>query len=120
AFSIALPIVFFALMYGAFGGQQGFNGTAHVVDLDNGPAAQDLLTRLDSVQGLEVQMYTEEEANEALDRSAVVSVAVIPPNFSDGLAAGETVTVKFRQRGSGGDEGQIVANIIQGAARDLA
>ena len=36
AFSILLPIVTFALMYGAFGGQTLFKATASVVDEDKG------------------------------------------------------------------------------------
>ena len=39
AFSIALPILLFALMLGAFGGGASFNATAHVADLDGGGAA---------------------------------------------------------------------------------
>ncbi|MEX2430598.1 MAG: ABC transporter permease [Dehalococcoidia bacterium] len=120
AFSIALPIVLFALMYGAFGGDQRFTGTAHVVDMDGGPVADDLLQRLESVEGLSVSLYTEEEANEALDRSRIFSTVIIPQGFSEGLAAGQQVTVTFRQRGSGGDEGQIVASIVQGIAQGLA
>ncbi len=33
AFSLALPVVLFALMYGAFSESGQFNGTAHLVDL---------------------------------------------------------------------------------------
>ena len=36
AFSLLLPIAIFALMYGAFGGQSLFHGTAYVVNEDEG------------------------------------------------------------------------------------
>ena len=36
AFSLILPVAIFALMYGAFGGQSLFNGTAYVVNEDPG------------------------------------------------------------------------------------
>ena len=119
AFSFALPIALFALMYGVFSGSDLFNGTAHVVDLDDGPIARELIERLEHVDGLVVKLYTEEEAEKALDRSAVLSAVVIPDGFSEGLQAGEPVALTFRQRGSGGDEGQIVASIVRGAVQDL-
>ncbi|MBC8476963.1 MAG: hypothetical protein H8D49_01330, partial [Dehalococcoidia bacterium] len=36
AFSLLLPVVTFALMYGAFGGEMEFHGTAHIVNQDPG------------------------------------------------------------------------------------
>src|SRR5690606_21693157 len=87
---------------------------------DGGAAAEDVLTRIAGIGGLEVQEYPLEEAEQLLDRSAVTSVAVIPAGFTEGLSAGELVTVTFRQRGSGGDEGQIVASIFQGVVQDVA
>ena len=120
AFSFALPIALFALMYGVFSGSDLFNGTAYVVDLDNGPMARELIERLEQVEGLEVKLYTEEKAEKALDRSAILSAVVIPDDFSEGLQAGEPVALTFRQRGSGGDAGQIVASIVRGVTQDLA
>ncbi len=120
AFSIALPIVLFALMYAAFGNDVDFNGTAHIADLDGGSRSEALIDRLRQVDGLRVELYTEEELDDALDRSAVVSGAFIPPGFTAGLDGGVPVAITFKQRGRGGDEGQIVASIIQGAAQDMA
>ena len=51
AFSIGLPIVMFALMYGAFGGEPSVSITAHVVNLDDGPVSGELLQRLEAVEG---------------------------------------------------------------------
>ena len=72
AFSIALPIVLFALMLGVFGGEASFNDTAHVVDLDGGDAARELIERIEDVEGLDVRLYTEAKLDDALDRSAVL------------------------------------------------
>ena len=47
AFSIALPILLFALMVGVFGGDTSFNSTAHVADLDGGDAARKLIERIE-------------------------------------------------------------------------
>jgi ABC-2 type transport system permease protein len=120
AFSLALPIVLFALMYGVFGGEETFNGTANVVDLDRGPMAQELVSRLEQVDGLRVRLRTEEDAASALDRSAILTAVVIPSGFSEGLQMGMPVSLVFRQRGSGGDEGQIVQSIVRGAAQQMA
>ena len=120
AFGILLPIVLFALMYGAFGGEATFNATAHVTDLDRGAMSQALIERLEQVKGLDVELYTEREINQALDDSSVVYAAVIPADFTENLEAGRPTGITFRRRGSGGDEGQIVASIIRGIAQDIA
>lgn len=120
ALGIALPIVIFAVMYGAFGGGTAFNGTAHIVDLDPGPKSDELIDRLSEVQGLDIEFYTESEMDDALSRSAVTLGAIIPADFSKSLDAGEPTSITFRQRGSGGAEGQIVASIIRGSAQEIA
>ena len=118
AFGIALPIALFALMYAVFSGE-GFDGTAHIVDLDGGPMSRELVVRLEAVEGLELEFYTEAEAERALDRSRIVFAAFIPAGFSEDLTSGRPTRLTFRQRGSGGDEGRIVMSIIRTAAEEL-
>ena len=120
AFSIALPILLFALMYGALSSESAVFTPASVVDLDGGPHARELVDRLDSLASLEVEERTEADAAAALDRSAILFAVVIPAGFSEALAAGEPTPLVFRQRGNGGDTGQIVAAIVRGIARDMA
>ena len=120
AFSIALPILLFALMYGALSSESDVFTPASVVDLDGGPHARELVDRLDSLSSVDVEERSEANANEALDRSAILFVVVIPAGFSDALEAGEPARLVFRQRGNGGDTGQIVAAIVRGIARDMA
>ena len=120
AFSIALPIVLFALIYAAFGDETSFSGTAHVLDLDGGPVALDLVGNLKEVDGLAVKTHTQDEADRGLDRASILTLVVIPVGFSAGLEAGQPVSLDFKQRGEGGDEGQIVAAIVRGVAQDLA
>jgi ABC-2 type transport system permease protein len=120
AFSLALPIALFALMYGVFGGDETFNGTANVVDLDGGPAAQEFVSRLESVDGIRVRLRPSEEADRALDRAGILTAIVIPPQFSNDLAAGQPVKLTLKQRGEGGDEGQIVASIALAVAQRMA
>ena len=120
AFSIALPILLFALMYGALSSESEVFTPASVVDLDRGPHARELVARLDSLAAVEVEERTEADAEAALDRSAILFAVVIPAGFSDAMEAGEPAPLVFRQRGNGGDTGQIVAAIVRGIARDMA
>ena len=120
AFSIALPIVLFALMFGVFGSETSFNVTAHVADVDGGEAARKLIERIENVEGIDVRLYTEERLDDALDRSAVLTGFVIPAGFTTNLESGRPATVRVKRRGSGGDAGQITASIVRGAAEGLA
>ena len=120
ATSIALPIALFSLMLGVFGGGASFNGTAHVANLDEGAVSDELIERLNRVDGVSVELYTGAELNDALDRSAVLSGFVIPAGFSANMEAGTPSVITVRRRGSGGDEGQIIGSILQGIAQDLA
>ena len=120
AFSIALPVLLFALMYGALSSESEVFTPASVVDLDGGTHARELVARLDSLSSVEVEERTDADANDALDRSAILFAVVIPAGFSDALEAGELAQLVFRQRGNGGDTGQIVAAIVRGIARDMA
>ncbi len=120
AFSIALPILLFALMYGALSNEPEFYASASVVDLDRGPQARQLVARLDALPEISVEERTEADANGALDRSAILFAVVIPTGFSDALSAGEPAPLIFRQRGNGGDTGQIIAAVTRGVVRDMA
>ena len=119
AFSIALPILLFALMYGAFGGDASFHATAHVVNLDSGEYGRRLIERLDGMDEITVRERTMEDADGALERSAILTAVVIPAGFSEALEAGEPTHLLFKQRGYGGQTGQIVASIVQGTATDM-
>ena len=120
AFSIALPILLFALMYGALSNEPEFYASASVVDLDHGPQARQLVARLDALPEISVEERTEADADGALDRSAILFAVIIPAGFSDALAAGEPAPLLFRQRGNGGDTGQIIAAVTRGVVRDMA
>ena len=120
AFSIALPILLFALMYGALSSDSEVFIPASVVDLDGGPHARELVQRLDSLPEVEVEERTEADVDRALDRSAILFAVVVPDGFGDAMEAGMPAPLVFRQRGNGGDTGQIVAAIVRGIARDMA
>ncbi|MBI4285963.1 MAG: ABC transporter permease [Chloroflexi bacterium] len=120
AFSLLLPIGIFALMYGAFGGQDLFHGTAYIVNEDgNGKFATMLLERLEALESLDVEQLTPAEADRKLNRSDLRMVVIIPEGFSDSLTAGKTASLVFKQRGNGGDEGQIVASLVRGVVEEI-
>jgi len=119
-FSLLLPVVIFALMYGAFGGQDMFHGTAHVVNEDQGGTYSTLLLeQLDELDTLDVELLSTSKADLLLDRSDLLMVLYIPEGFSDSFASGEPTQLLFKQRGNGGQEGQIVASIIRGVVEEM-
>ncbi len=119
AFSIALPIALFALMYGAFGGGTNFNATVDIVDLDGGVHARELISRLDALDELSVRERDLQNAESALERSVVLFVVVIPDGFTSWLESGESPRLTYKQRGNGGETGQIVAAIVGSTASEL-
>jgi len=120
AFSLLLPIATFALIYGAFGGQGLFHGTAYVVNEDtNGVYAKQLISDIESEESLDVEVLSLTDAQSKLDRSDINMVFYIPPGFSDKLRTGQQAELIFMQRGNGGQEGQIVASIIRGIVSQL-
>lgn len=120
AFSLALPVLLFALMYGALSSEPDFFTPASVVDLDRGAPARELVRRLDALPEISVEERSAADANAALERSAILFAIVIPAGFSAAMDAGEAAPLVFRQRGSGGETGQIVAAVARGIVRDLA
>jgi len=120
AFGLLLPIVIFALMYFAFGGASLFHGTAHVVNEDEGGAYSAVfLEQLEAIDVLDVELLAAEDADAKLEDSDLLMVIYIPEDFSENLASGEPAQLLFKQRGNGGDEGQIVASLVYGVAEQM-
>jgi len=120
AFSLLLPIVFFALMYGAFGGQAQFHATVCVVNEDQGGTyANLLLERLAELESLDVELLSGREADNKLERSDLLLVVYIPEGFSQRITDGEPVQLVFKQRGHGGQEGRIVASLVRSVAEEM-
>jgi ABC-2 type transport system permease protein len=120
AFSLLLPIATFALIYGAFGGQGLFHGTAYIVNDDiKGVYSQQLIEDISAEKSLDVQLLSLTDAQRKLQRSDINMAFYIPAGFSDALRSGQTAALTFMQRGNGGQEGQIVASIIRGIVSQL-
>ncbi len=121
SFSLLLPIITFALIYGAFSGNLQFNGTAYVVNEDTGGKySAMLIQRLNTYKGLTVQIISAADADSRLSRSAILMAVFIPPDFSVKLASGQPTQLIFKERGNGGTEGQIVTSLVQGASQGIA
>jgi ABC-2 type transport system permease protein len=120
AFSLLLPILVFALMYFGFSGDSIFHGTASIVNEDeNGKYSTQIIERLNELENVDVELYSRDAADIRLERSNLLMVFYIPEGFSEKLAAGEPAEILIRQRGNGGQEGQIVASIINGITGDI-
>jgi ABC-2 type transport system permease protein len=121
SFSLLLPVLIFALMYGAFGNNLSFNGTAYIVNRDeNGEYSRLLVDQLKQYNGLTVQLLTVADADAKLSRSAIQMAVYIPEDFSQNLVSGTPTQLIFKQRGNGGTEGQIVASFVRGAADHIS
>jgi len=117
AFSLLIPIIIFALMYGAFSGESLFHGTAYIVNEDQGGVySTRLINRLNELDNIDVSIISRQEAHLKLERSDILLVAFIPEDFSIRLANVQDTRILFKQRGNGGQEGQIVASLIRGTA----
>jgi ABC-2 type transport system permease protein len=120
AFSLLLPIVTFALIYGAFGGSGLFHGTAYIVNEDiQGTYAQQLLESIKKQDSLTVEMLSRPDAENKLDRADLNVVFFIPADFSANLNNGQPAQIIIKQRGNGGSEGQIVASIVSGVVSEF-
>lgn len=120
-FSLLLPVVTFALMYFVFGGQTQFHATAHIVNEDpDGAYSETLIEQLDALDELDIDLLSLAEADRKLERADLLMVVVIPEGFSERLAAGEPVELLFKQRGNGGQGGQIVRALVRSVADDIS
>jgi ABC-2 type transport system permease protein len=121
SFSLLLPIAIFALMYGAFGGQSQFHGTASIVNEDpGGKYSTLLLDRLRQSGDLDVQLLSPADADAKLEKAILLMVVYIPSDFSTRVTSGQSTQLVFKQRGNGGNEGQIVASLMRGVVEEIA
>lgn len=121
AFSLLLPVAVFALMLGAFSGQSLFHGTAYVVNQDpDGAYSKLLLERLAAREDIEIVPLSDDEAGRRLELSDIQLATVIPADFSTNLARGWPSQIIFRQRGNGGQEGQIVGSLVRSVAGEVS
>src|SRR4030042_1727725 len=119
AFGLLLPILTFALMFGAFGGDTMFKATVYIVDEDGGIYSRQWIEKLDNIDGISINLMSSEDAEIRLERSDILLALLIPSGFSDTLTSGGKAELVFKQRGNGGLEGQILAGIIRSVAGEI-
>ena len=85
-----------------------------------GKYSAQLIKRLDGYSGLSIQMLSDAAADRKLERAAIQMAVYIPSGFSEKLEANQSALIIFKQRGNGGTEGQIVANLVRGVAESIA
>jgi ABC-2 type transport system permease protein len=78
-----------------------------------------LLDQLENLGNLDIELLSQSDADLKLEKSNLLMVVCIPERFSGKLLAGEPTQLIFRQRGNGGQEGQIVANMVRAVAEEI-
>ncbi len=96
-FVFVFPLLIVLLLGSFFGGR--FESTLGVHVAGDGPLAAGLVASLDEVEDLTVREYGGEAALiDAVQRGAVEGGLTVPPDYDDGLVAGESIELGFVAR----------------------
>ncbi len=128
-----LPLVFLLVFIGA-GAAAGGGGEEEstlvavpVVNLDPaGEIVEPFIDAINRAGGVEVVLYTQDEAEELLSNADIWWALIIPPGFSSQVTAGEQVTLRFVSHPDANRLGPVrntrdtVEQIILGVAQDAS
>ena len=123
---LLLPLIFILVFSGALAsiGQTEPELTRlplAVVDLDGGAAAETLLEGLADTGGLQIEQYSEEEAQSLLEKKAIPRVLTVPADFSAGVDAGRAATLRLVNHPDAvREETEAIRLIVEGVARDMS
>jgi len=124
--SFILPLLFIVVFSYAFSGIGAEDEliTLPVVDLDGGEVARDLIARVNSTAGVETKEDEEVEEKDVVaqvEGEQIEYALIIPAGFSEGVAAGEPVTLRLIS-GPNADPRNVEAmrTVVDGVARDLS
>lgn len=96
-FFLVLPIIFTLLLSGAASDNGGGSGLSlPVVVQDDGPFTERLLTELEASPSVAPQVVSLQQAQDAVANEEAVAMLIIPPDFSDDIAAGQQTTLTWR------------------------
>jgi ABC-2 type transport system permease protein len=120
-----LPLVFIVVYSGAMGavgqGEKDERIALKVADLDGGTAAQSLLAGIDRAGGVRVELTTEAEGLAQIDQAKLARMLVIPPGFSEAVAAGRPAEVRMVSHPNAGPEqSEAVRLVLEGVVGDLS
>lgn len=121
--SFLLPMLFIIIFSYAFSGIGADDEviTLPVVDLDGGEVAGDLIEGVNSTAGVEAKMYEEADARAQIEGEQIQYALFIPAGFSEGVAAGESVTLQLLS-GPTADPANVEAmrTVVDGVSKDLS
>jgi ABC-2 type transport system permease protein len=121
--SFLLPMLFIVVFSYAFSGigSEDEVMTLPVVNLDGGEVAGDLIEGMNNVSGVETKMYEEADARAQVEGEQIQYALFIPAGFSDGVAAGESVTLLLLS-GPNADGANVEAmrTVVDGVSKDLS
>jgi len=121
--SFLLPMLFIVVFSYAFSGIGSTDEviTLPVVNLDGGEVAADLIEGVNNVAGIKTEMYDEADARARIEGEQLQYALFIPAGFSDGVAAGESMTLVL-QSGPNADGANVEAmrTVVDGVSKDLS
>jgi len=92
-----------------------------VVNLDNGPEAQNLLAGLEGAGGVRVELYQLSDAEEQLETSEIARYLTIPADYSQGLRDGKTVTLQILNHPDANfEQSEAIHLVVEGVAQDMS
>jgi ABC-type multidrug transport system permease subunit len=94
-FTIVLPVIFTIFLGLIIGSAERGGLPLAVADADDSPEAQQLISRLDESQLLELEIMGAEEVDGAVHDQKVAAGLVIPQGYGTGLRSGQPVALTF-------------------------
>lgn len=119
-----LPLIFilaFAMGYSALT-EEVTSLPLPVVNLDpGGKMAQELVSRLGQGRGLEIKVYTQEEAEAALEAEEIERYLLIPSTFTEDVAADRQVSLIITNGPTANSSNtEAIQQIVDGVTKDLS
>jgi ABC-2 type transport system permease protein len=121
--SFVLPMLFIIIFSYAFSGIGNEDEviTLPVVDLDGGEVAQELIAAVNRVAGVETKPYEEAGARAQIEGEQIEYALFIPAGFSDGVAAGQPVTLLLLSGpNADGASMEAMRTVVDGVSKDLS
>ena len=120
-----LPLIFIlaysAVAAGFDSGQEDQRIPLAVVNLDDGPEAQTLLEELEAAGGVVIEIVEEQTGNQQLQKGEIGRLLTIPENFSEGIAEGDTVTLRLiNHLDADSEKTEAVRLVVEGVAHDIS
>jgi ABC-2 type transport system permease protein len=121
--SFLLPMLFIVVFSYAFSGIGSEDEviTLPVVNLDGGEVSAALIEGVNNVAGVKTEMYDEADARARIEGEQIQYALFIPAGFSDGVAAGESMTlVLLSGPNADGASVEAMRTVVDGVSKDLS